>query len=209
MTSLLTPLAMPDEPLASQRRASRTIAAAPVGTIIEWYDFFLYGIAAALVFPHVFFPQADPYSTTLLAFSTYFVGFLARPLGGIIFGYLGDRFGRKASLVTTLLLMGIATAAVGLMPAYDQIGIAGGMLLVVMRALQGIGVGGEWGGAGLLAGESTDPRRRGFAMSWPQFGGAAGLLLASAAVALMARAATETTFLVWVGASRSWLASAS
>src|SRR5262245_41083586 len=114
----------------------RAIVASTIGTTIEWYDFFLYGIAAALVFPRVFFPQSDPFTSTLLAFSTYFVGFVARPLGGIVFGHFGDKVGRKASLVGTLLLMGIATVAIGLVPSYERIGIWGGVLLVVARVLQ-------------------------------------------------------------------------
>ena len=175
----------------------RAIVASTIGTTIEWYDFFIYGIAAALVFPQLFFPQSDPFTGTLLAFSTYFVGFVARPLGGVIFGHIGDRVGRKASLIATLLLMGIATLAVGLVPSHDTIGMWGAVLLVIARILQGVGVGGEWGGAILLAGEWTTPRHRGFAMSWPQFGGPAGLLLANGAVALMSAITTEEQFLTW------------
>ena len=144
-----------------------------------------------MVFPQLFFPQSDPFTGTLLAFSTYFVGFVARPLGGVIFGHIGDRVGRKASLIATLLLMGIATLAVGLVPSHDTIGMWGAVLLVIARILQGVGVGGEWGGAILLAGEWTTPRYRGFAMSWPQFGGPAGLLLANGAVALMSAITTR------------------
>jgi MFS family permease len=175
----------------------RAIVASTIGTTIEWYDFFLYGIAAALVFPKLFFPKYDPFLGTLLSFSTYFVGFVARPLGGVIFGHVGDRMGRKVSLIATLLLMGIATAAVGVTPAYDTIGVWGGVVLVLARVLQGIGVGGEWGGSILLAGEWTSPRYRGFAMSWPQFGGPAGLLLANGAVELISAFTTESQFLSW------------
>lgn len=185
------------DPVARRRMMIRAIVASTVGTTIEWYDFFLYGIAAALVFPKLFFPQSDPFTGTLLAFSTYFVGFVARPLGGVIFGHMGDRVGRKASLVATLLLMGVATIGVGLVPPYQQIGMWGGLFLVLARIVQGVGVGGEWGGSILLAGEWTSPRHRGFAMSWPQFGGPAGLLLANGAVALMSAMTTEEQFLAW------------
>lgn len=161
----------------------RAVTAAAVGSAIEWYDFFLYGVAAALVFPTLFFPQASPFTGVLLAFSTYFVGFLARPLGAAIFGHWGDRVGRKATLVATLLLMGISTVAIGLIPSHATIGVWGGVLLVLMRVLQGIGVGGEWGGAVLLAMEWSDPKRRGLMASWPQFGVALGLVLANAAIA--------------------------
>jgi metabolite-proton symporter len=183
--------------VARRRMMLRAIVASTIGTTIEWYDFFLYGIAAALVFPRVFFPQSDPFTSTLLAFSTYFVGFVARPLGGIVFGHFGDKLGRKASLVGTLLLMGIATVAIGLVPSYERIGIWGGVLLVVARVMQGIGVGGEWGGSILLAGEWADRRNRGFVMSWPQFGGPAGLLLANGAVGAMSAILPEDQFISW------------
>ena len=185
------------DPEARERMRFRALVASTVGTTIEWYDFFLYGIVAGLVFPQLFFPGSDPFIGTLLAFSTFFVGFAARPLGAIIFGHFGDRFGRKASLVATMLLMGIATVVIGLIPGYDQIGIWGAVLLVIGRSLQGIGVGGEWGGAILMAGEWTDPKRRGFAMSWPQFGGPAGLLLANGAFSLMLALTTEEQFQSW------------
>ena len=139
-----TPLTPSDLDPASRRRMwLRALAAATIGTTIEWYDFFLYGIVAALVFPRLFFPESDPFTGTLLAFSTYFVGFAARPLGGIVFGHVGDRLGRKASLVATMLLMGAATVGIGLVPGYDTIGIWGGVLLLAGRTLQGIGLGGE------------------------------------------------------------------
>jgi metabolite-proton symporter len=185
------------DPAARKRMMIRAIVASTIGTTIEWYDFFLYGIAAALVFPKLFFPQSDPFTGTLLAFSTYFVGFVARPLGGVIFGHMGDRVGRKASLVATLLLMGVATLGVGLVPSYDVIGSWGAVLLVIARILQGVGVGGEWGGSILVAGEWTSPRWRGFAMSWPQFGGPAGLLLANAAVGVAAAVMPDDQFLSW------------
>ena len=184
-------------PAARRRMWLRALAASTIGTTIEWYDFFLYGIVAALVFPRLFFPESDPFTGTLLAFSTYFVGFAARPLGGVVFGHVGDRLGRKAALVATMVLMGAATVGIGLVPGYDAIGIWGGVLLVAGRALQGVGLGGEWGGSILLAGEWTEPDRRGFAMSWPQWGGPAGLLLANGALGLMAGLTTEAQFAAW------------
>ncbi len=175
----------------------RAVVASAVGTTIEWYDFFLYGIAAALVFPRVFFPASDPFTGTLLAFSTFFVGFVARPFGAVIFGHYGDRLGRKAALIATLLLMGLATIGIGLVPGYDAIGIWAALFLIFGRVLQGIGVGGEWGGSVLLAGEWTDPARRGFTTSWAQFGAPAGLVLANGALAAMSSVTTEEQFLRW------------
>src|SRR5439155_5549627 len=172
---------------ASQQRQQvvRAMVASAIGTSIEWYDFFLYGVAAALVFPQKYFPQSDPFVGTLLSFSTYFVGFVARPIGAVIFGHFGDRVGRKASLIATLVLMGVATMGIGFVPGYQTIGLWGAVLLTVGRVIQGIGVGGEWGGSVLLAGEWTDPKRRGFSTSWAQFGAPAGMLLANGAVALV------------------------
>jgi MFS family permease len=163
----------------------RAIAASTVGTTIEWYDFFLYGTAAALVFPKVFFPNNTAYSGILLSFATYFVGFAARPIGAMVFGHYGDRIGRKATLISTLLLMGIATFLMGLMPSYAAIGAAAPILLVVLRILQGIGVGGEWGGSVLLSMEWGKQRWRGFMASWPQVGVPVGLLLSTGMVKLM------------------------
>jgi metabolite-proton symporter len=175
----------------------RAVVSSAAGTTIEWYDFFLYGVAAALVFPQKFFPGSDPYVGTLLAFSTYFVGFVARPFGAVIFGHYGDRVGRKTALIATLVLMGAATVGIGLVPAYDRIGIWGAVLLTLLRVLQGIGVGGEWGGAVLMAGEWTDPKRRGFTTSFAQFGAPAGMVLANGALALMSFATSEEAFLSW------------
>src|SRR5438046_807446 len=168
-----------------QRHLVRAVVASAIGTSIEWYDFFLYGVAAALVFPYKFFPRSDPYTGTLLAFSTYFVGFAARPVGAAIFGHFGDRIGRKTSLIATLLLMGLSTAAVGLVPGYDRIGVWGAVLLTFARAAQGIGVGGEWGGSVLLSAEWSDRARRGFVTSWTQFAAPAGMVLANGALAAM------------------------
>src|SRR5215213_3738532 len=147
-----------------------------IGTAIEWYDFFLYGTAAALIFGELFFPEFSSTAGTLAAFSTYAVGFAARPLGGLVFGHYGDRIGRKAMLVLTLLIMGIATALIGVLPTFETIGVWAPILLVVLRFFQGIGVGGEWGGAVLMAVEHAPEGRRGFYGSWPQMGVPAGLL---------------------------------
>ena len=175
----------------------KAVVASAVGTTIEWYDFFLYGVAAALVFPTVFFPASDPYTGTLLAFSTYFVGFAARPFGAALFGHFGDRIGRKVALIATLVLMGVATMMIGLVPGYERIGIWGAVLLVVGRVAQGIGVGGEWGGAVLMAGEWTDPKRRGFSTSWAQFGAPAGMVLANGALAVMTLTTSDENFMRW------------
>jgi metabolite-proton symporter len=168
-----------------------------VGTTIEWYDFFLYGTAAALVFPKLFFPTFGPFAGQMLAFSTFTVGFIARPLGGVIFGHLGDRIGRKSTLVATLLLMGLSTLIIGFMPTYDQIGISAAFLLTFLRFVQGIGVGGEWGGAVLLALEHGHKGKRGFYASWPQAGVPLGLLTSIVVVALCQSLCTEETFLSW------------
>ena len=163
------------------RELRKAVIASTVGTTIEWYDFFLYGTAAGLVFGGLYFPNSDPTTATLLAFSTYFVGFAARPIGAAIFGHDGDRIGRKATLIVTLMLMGIATFLIAFVPTYDAIGIWGGIILTLLRAIQGIGVGGEWGGSVLLAMEWSRSGRhnRGFVASWPQFGVPAGLFLST------------------------------
>ncbi|GAC1347593.1 MAG: MFS transporter [Ktedonobacteraceae bacterium] len=158
------------------------LGASTIGTAIEWYDFFLYGFLAATVFAKLFFPTLDPVTGTIAAFTTNFVGFLARPIGGAFFGWFGDRVGRKSTLIATLLLMGIATTLMGLLPGYAQIGIAAPILLSVLRFLQGAGVGGEWGGSVLLSQEYGDDRRRGFWTSWPQTGVPVGLALSAIAV---------------------------
>jgi MFS family permease len=178
------------------RPRTRAVVASTVGTAIEWYDFFLYGSAAALVFPQQFFPQSDAVTGALLSFSTYFVGFAARPLGAVWFGHYGDRIGRKASLVATLLLMGFSTMAIGLVPDYGRIGIWGAVLLTAGRAVQGIAVGGEWGGSVLLAAEWARDEERGLLASWPQFGAPAGLLLANGATLAMTYVAGPA-FLSW------------
>jgi len=182
---------------AQRRMMNRAVVASAVGTTIEWYDFFLYQVAAGLVFPKLFFPASDPFVGMILAFSTNYLGFVARPLGAVIFGHYGDRLGRKASLIATLILMGVATVGVGLVPGYAQIGIWGAVILTFLRVLQGIGVGGEWGGSVLLAGEWTDPKRRGFSTSFAQFGAPAGLMLANAIFVLVSVTTDDQSFLSW------------
>jgi MFS transporter, MHS family, shikimate and dehydroshikimate transport protein len=179
------------------RSLKQVVLASFIGTTIEWYDFFLYGTAAALVFNELFFPEAEPLIGTLLALSTYAVGFAARPLGGVVFGHFGDRIGRKSMLVISLLIMGLATFAIGLLPTFVSIGLAAPILLVVLRFAQGIGVGGEWGGAVLMAVEHAPKERRGFFGSWPQMGVPAGLLLSTGAFALMRTVTGETAFMDW------------
>jgi metabolite-proton symporter len=165
-----------------RNQLTRAVLASTIGTSIEWYDFFLYGTVTGLVFGKLFFPKDDPLAGTLAAFGIYFVGFLARPIGAAIFGHYGDRIGRKAALIATLLLMGIATFLVGFVPGYAQIGVWGAVLLTILRFLQGIGVGGEWGGSVLLSMEwARTNKRRGLIASWPQFGVPAGLFLSTVA----------------------------
>src|SRR5271170_5777704 len=180
-----------------RRQLRRAVLAATIGTAIEWYDFFLYSTITGLVFAKLYFPHADPFVGTLEAFGVYVVGFLARPIGAAIFGHYSDRLGRKAALIATLLLMGIATFLVALVPGYDSIGIWGAVILTFLRFVQGIGVGGEWGGSVLLSMEwAQSNQHRGFIASWPQFGVAAGLFLANLAV-LGASAISGTHFLTW------------
>jgi metabolite-proton symporter len=181
----------------ANRELRKVVAASLVGTMIEWYDFFLYISAAALVFNVVFFPTADPWTGILLAFGSNALGFFARPVGGIVFGHYGDRIGRKRLLMLSLVLMGAATVLIGLLPTYGQIGVAAPILLVLLRLVQGFAVGGEWGGAVLLAAEHGDARRRGFWASWPQAGVPLGLVLASGVLALMSAFLSEAEFLAW------------
>jgi MFS family permease len=179
------------------RQLRRAVIASTVGTTIEWYDFFLYSIVTGLVFAKLFFPKSDPLVGTLEAFAVYAVGFVARPVGAAIFGHYGDRIGRKSTLIATLLLMGIATFAVAFVPTYEQAGIWGAVLLTVLRFIQGLGVGGEWGGSVLMSMEWTKTNaHRGFAASWPQFGVPAGLFLANLAV-LGFSALSADEFLSW------------
>src|SRR5271165_6874741 len=193
-------VAMTYAPLSDAEHSAqlrKAVIASTIGTAIEWYDFFLYGTAAGLIFGKLYFPNQEPLAATLAAFGTYFVGFAARPVGAAIFGHYGDRIGRKATLIATLLFMGIATFLVAFVPTYASIGIWGAVILTALRALQGIGVGGEWGGSVLLAMEwSRTHGQRGLVASWPQFGVPAGLFLANLAV-LGFSAWSGDQFLVW------------
>jgi metabolite-proton symporter len=175
----------------------RVVMASLIGTTIEWYDFFLYGTAAALVFNHLFFPTSDPATGTLLAFATYALGFVARPVGGIVFGHFGDRIGRKRLLMFSLILMGASSVLIGLLPTYAQIGLWAPGALIALRLAQGFAVGGEWGGAVLMAAEHGDTARRGFWASWPQTGVPAGNLLAAGMLAIMAALQSDADFLAW------------
>jgi MFS family permease len=166
-----------------------------LGAVVEWYDFFVFAAAAALVFDRAFFPKYDPLSGVLLSLMTYAVGFLTRPLGGVVFGVLGDRWGRKRALVASLFLMGLSTVGVGLIPTYDSIGVAAPVILVLLRLIQGLAVGGEVGGALLLVAESSPARHRGFFAAWPQMGGPAGNLLAALALATLTRVYGEQALL--------------
>src|SRR5215469_3979239 len=180
-----------------QAQLRRALIASTVGTTIEWYDFLLYSTVTGLVFGKLFFPKSDPLVGVLEAFAIYTVGFIARPIGAMIFGHYGDRMGRKAALIATLLITGLATFAVGFVPTYESIGIWGAVILTVIRFIQGIGVGGEWGGSVLLAMEwARTNQHRGFITSWPQFGGPAGLCLANAAVLVFSTISGDQ-FLVW------------
>ena len=183
-----------DEHRAQLRRA---VIASTVGTTIEWYDFLLYGTVTGLVFGKLFFPKSEPIIGVLEAFAVFFIGFVGRPIGAAIFGHYGDRIGRKATLIVTLLVTGIATTAIGLIPGYDSIGIWGAVLLTVIRLIQGIGVGGEWGGSVLLAMEwARTDKNRGFLSAWPQFGAPAGLFLANVAVLVFSWLSGDQ-FIVW------------
>ncbi|MFE4682664.1 MFS transporter [Streptomyces sp. NPDC056721] len=175
----------------------RAFFASLTGTALEWYDFAIYSVAAALVFGDVFFPSEDPATGTLLAFSTYAVGYVSRPLGGFVFGRLGDKLGRKKVLIATLVLIGAATLAIGLLPSYATIGVAAPITLVILRFAQGVGVGGEWGGAVLLSSEFGDPRRRGFYASAAQIGPPVGNLLANGVLAALGALLTEAQFTSW------------
>ena len=194
-TSAAALSALPD---AEQRRQlRRAVIASTVGTTIEWYDFFLYSTVTGLVFAKLFFPQSDPLTGTLQAFGIYAVGFIARPVGAAIFGHYGDRIGRKSTLIATLLLMGLATFAVAFVPTYESIGVWGAVLLTILRFLQGVGVGGEWGGSVLLSMEWTRTNaHRGFIASWPQWGVPAGLFIANLAVLAFSQMSGDQ-FLAW------------
>ena len=187
-------------PETTRRRSpiARIVGASLVGTTVEWYDFFLYGVAAAAVFPHVFFPNAtDPLQATLLSFATYWIGFVFRPLGGLVFGHFGDKLGRKKLLIVSLLMMGVATFAIGLLPSHAQVGVLAPVLLTVLRCVQGFALGGEWGGAVLIVSEHGHPKHRGFWASWPQAGAPAGQLIANGLLAFLAVFQSDESFLAW------------
>jgi metabolite-proton symporter len=189
----------PEVPVSEQPRTNivRVVAASMAGTTVEWYDFFLYGVAAALVFPKVFFPTGNATAATLASLGTFAVGFLARPIGGLVFGHYGDRIGRKKLLVVSLLMMGLSTFAIGLLPSYASVGVLAPALLVLLRLIQGFALGGEWGGAVLIVSEHGDPARRGYWASWPQAGAPAGQLIANGLLAVMAVVQSEEAFLAW------------
>ncbi len=186
----------PEDPLIAASDVRRVVLASFVGTTIEWYDFFLYGTAAALVFNRLFFPAEDAFVARMASYGSFAIGFFARPLGGVVFGHFGDRIGRKTMLVTTLVMMGLATCGIGLLPTYQTIGLAAPILLVLLRIVQGFGVGGEWGGAVLMAVEHGHGGRRGLYGSCVQMGVPAGLLLASGVFALFSQM-EEAAFLAW------------
>jgi metabolite-proton symporter len=188
---------MASDAVRQSRGLARVILSSLIGTTIEWYDFFLYGSAAALVFNKLFFPSFDPLVGTLLAFATYAVGFVARPLGGMVFGHFGDRIGRKKLLMWSLVTMGLATVLIGLLPSYASVGVWAPIGLIVLRVLQGFAVGGQWGGAVLMAAEHGDAKRRGYWASWPQAGVPMGSLLSAGILALMAGLQSEADFLAW------------
>jgi metabolite-proton symporter len=180
-----------------QTQVRRAAMASAIGTTIEWYDFFLYNTAAALVFPHLFFPESTAYAGAMQSFATYFVGFAARPIGAAIFGHWGDRIGRKTTLIITLLVMGLASAVIGIMPGTATIGVAAPLLLVFLRVLQGIAVGGEWSGSVLLTMEWGDQKRRGLLGSFAQIGVPVGLVLGTGGMTLLSATMSEETFDSW------------
>lgn len=185
------------EHIDQQKNLRRVVISSILGAVIEWYDFFLYGVVAGLFFNQLFFPDFDPRIGTMLAFATFAVGFVARPLGGVIFGHFGDKIGRKKFLILTLEIMGIATVAIGLIPSYATIGIWAPVLLILCRLAQGIGLGGEWGGAVLMSFESAPAHKRAFYASLPQIGMSVGLLLASGVIGLASMLLTDEAFLNW------------
>ena len=195
MASTINPAA-PSVPDEEFNQIVKVALASMIGTSIEWYDYFLYGTAAALVFNKLFFPSFDPLVGTLLAFATFSLGFIARPVGGIVFGHYGDKIGRKKMLYITLMIMGLATACIGLLPTYTQIGIWAPVMLITLRLLQGFGLGGEWGGAVLMAVEHAPANRRGFYGSWPQLGAFVGLLLSTFVFRAVSKL-PDASFLAW------------
>ncbi|MGH8780140.1 shikimate transporter [Paraburkholderia sp.] len=198
MTTPISPSAVPDANSKRNRRDARKAALGSfVGAVVDWYDFLLYGIVAALVFNTEFFPKVSPTMGTLAAFATFGVGFLFRPLGGFVFGHYGDRLGRKRMLVLTVAMMGLSTAAIGLLPTFSQIGWWAPVLLVTLRAIQGFAVGGEWGGAALMAVESAPERKKAFYSSGVQVGYGVGLVLSTGLVSLISRSMDNASFVAW------------
>src|SRR6201997_2505222 len=189
-------ISLVESPATNATEIKRVVVSSVIGTAVEWYDFLIYGTASALVFSKLFFPLSDPALGTIAAFGTYGVGFLARPLGAAIFGHYGDRVGRKAMLAITIIVMGLGTFLIGLLPAYQQIGIAAPLLLVALRFLQGIGLGGEWGGAVLMVVENCPTHRRGLLGSIVQGGNPIGNLAAIGMFALVA-SLPESEFMSW------------
>jgi metabolite-proton symporter len=190
-------MATSTEPTTRKTPIARVVGASLIGTTVEWYDFFLYGVAASVVFGELFFPKGEELTGTLLSFATFAVGFFARPIGGVVFGHFGDRLGRKNLLVLSLLMMGLATFAIGLLPTYAQVGALAPVLLTVLRLIQGFALGGEWGGAVLIVSEHGDPARRGFWSSWPQAGAPAGQLIANGVLAGLAAFQSDADFNSW------------
>jgi metabolite-proton symporter len=190
-------MATSTEPTATKTPIARVVGASLIGTTVEWYDFFLYGVAASVVFGDLFFPKGEQLTGTLLSFATFAVGFFARPVGGVVFGHFGDRLGRKNLLVLSLVMMGLATFAIGLLPTYAQVGALAPILLTVLRLIQGFALGGEWGGAVLIVSEHGSPERRGFWSSWPQAGAPAGQLLANGVLAGLAAFQSDAAFDKW------------
>ena len=190
-------MATSTEPTSTRTPIARVVGASLIGTTVEWYDFFLYGVAASVVFGDLFFPKGEQLTGTLLSFATFAVGFFARPIGGVVFGHFGDRLGRKNLLVLSLLVMGLATFAIGLLPTYAQVGALAPVLLTLLRLIQGFALGGEWGGAVLIVSEHGDPARRGFWSSWPQAGAPAGQLIANGVLAGLAAFQSDAAFDKW------------
>lgn len=181
----------------ASRQLKRAVTSSFVGAVLEWYDFFLYGAVAGLVFGKLYFPNFDPVMATILSYATFAVGYVGRALGGIIFGHFGDKLGRKKMLVLTLYIMGIGTCAIGLIPTFDQIGIWAPILLIICRLAQGLGLGGEWGGAILMSVESAPRHKRAFYGTLPQVGLAVGLLMASGVIGLLSMTLTNEQFMAW------------
>ena len=185
------------EQIEHDKNLRRVVVSSLVGAVIEWYDFFLYGVVAGLIFNHLYFPEFDDRIGTMLAFATFAVGFVARPLGGLVFGHFGDKIGRKKVLVLTLMIMGTGTVAIGCIPSYASIGIWAPILLILCRVAQGLGLGGEWGGAVLMSFESAPAHKRAFYASLPQAGLSLGLLLASGVIGFFSAVLSNEAFISW------------